>query len=109
MSTLYACDALKANGVPCRHIIIDPCQTSAWNSIGLANIQRAGFGGTTELHEKGSEIILPQLFADGLKIQAAIIDGWHTFDHTLIDFFYINKMLEVGGVIIDDTWFPSIS
>jgi hypothetical protein len=73
MSTLYACDALKANGVPCRHIIIDPCQTSAWNSIGLANIQRAGFGGTTELHEKGSEIILPQLFAEGLKIQAAII------------------------------------
>lgn len=110
ISTLYACDALKANGVPCRHIIIDPWQTSAFHGIGLANIQRAGFVGMTELHEKGSEIVLPQLFAEGLKIQAAIIDGWHTFDHTLIDFFYINKMLEVGGVvIIDDTYWPSIA
>jgi predicted O-methyltransferase YrrM len=110
LSTLYACDALKANGVPCRHIMIDPYQTSEWDGIGLANIQRAGFAGMTELHEKGSEIVLPQLLAEGLKIQAAIIDGYHTFDHALVDFFYINKMLEVGGVVfMDDTEFPSIA
>ena len=109
ISALYACDALKANGNPCRHIIMDPNQTSGYRGLGLANIERAGFLDMIELHERGSEIVLPQLFAEGLKIQAAIIDGWHTFDHTLVDFFYINKMLEVGGVIIDDTWFPSIS
>jgi predicted O-methyltransferase YrrM len=109
VSTLYACDALKANNVPCRHIVMDPFQTSLYRGIGLANIQGAGYVGIVELHERGSEIVLPQLLAEGLKIQAAIIDGWHTFDHTLIDFFYINKMLEVGGVvIIDDTMFPAI-
>jgi len=109
VSTLYACDALKADNVPCRHIVTDPFQTSLYHGIGLANIQRAGYVGMVELHERGSEIVLPQLLAEGLKIQAAIIDGWHTFDHTLIDFFYINKMLEVGGVvIIDDTMFPAI-
>jgi hypothetical protein len=90
--------------------MIDPCQTSEWHGIGLANIQRAGFAGMIELHEKGSEIVLPQFLAEGLKIQAAIIDGYHTFDHALIDFFYINKMLKVGGVVImDDTEFPSIA
>jgi predicted O-methyltransferase YrrM len=109
VSTLFACDALKANNVPCRHIVIDPLQRSLYRGIGLANIQRTGYVGMVELHERGSEIVLPQFLAEGLKIQAAIIDGWHTFDHTLIDFFYINKMLEVGGVvIIDDTLFPSI-
>jgi hypothetical protein len=110
ISTLYACDALKANGNPCRHIIMNPNQTSGFRGLDLANIQRADFLDMIERHERGSEIVLPQLFAEGLKVQAAIIVGWHTFDHTLVDFFYINKMLEVGGVVtIDDTFFPSIS
>jgi predicted O-methyltransferase YrrM len=30
------------------------------------------------------------------------IDGWHTFDYTLIDFFYSDKLLRIGGVIIID-------
>ena len=37
------------------------------------------------------------------------IDGYHTFDHTLIDFFYLNRMIRVGGmIVIDDANFPSI-
>ena len=35
--------------------------------------------------------------------------GWHTFDHTLIDFFYLNRMLEVGGtIVIDDVGLPAV-
>ena len=35
-------------------------------------------------------------------------DGMHTFDYVFIDFFYIDKMLNVGGVaVFDDTHFPS--
>src|SRR5262249_46529117 len=31
-------------------------------------------------------------------------------DHALIDFFYVNKMLDVGGaVIIDDTIMPALA
>ena len=29
----------------------------------------------------------------------AFVDGWHTFDYTLIDFFYIDQILKVGGII----------
>jgi hypothetical protein len=37
------------------------------------------------------------------------IDGWHTFDHTLIDCFYATRLLRVGGIlVIDDVSFPAI-
>ena len=30
------------------------------------------------------------------------IDGWHTFDYTLVDFFYADLLLETNGVIVLD-------
>jgi predicted O-methyltransferase YrrM len=30
------------------------------------------------------------------------IDGWHTFDYTLVDFFYANLLLKINGIIIID-------
>jgi hypothetical protein len=37
------------------------------------------------------------------------VDGWHTFDHTLLDFFYINRMLNVNGVVVfDDADMPAV-
>ena len=36
-------------------------------------------------------------------------DGWHTFDFVLLDFFFIDRMLNVGGILVlDDTQFPAI-
>ena len=110
VSTLFVCDALTENGNSSKHIIIDPHQSTIFRSIGLQNIRRADYQNLIELHEVPSELALPKLLAAGTRIQTAIIDGWHTIDHTLVDFFYINKMLEVGGIVIfDDTNFPSIS
>jgi len=37
--------------------------------------------------------------ARGVKIDFAFVDGWHTFDYTLIDFFYIDKILRSGGLV----------
>jgi predicted O-methyltransferase YrrM len=109
ISTLFACEALVANSEECKHIVIDPCQKTIFRNIGLQNVQRAGYEHLIELHDIPSELALPRLLADGTKIQTAIIDEWHTFDHTLVDFFYVNKMLEVGGIVIlDDANFPSI-
>jgi predicted O-methyltransferase YrrM len=109
ISTLFVCDALTANGTKSKHIVIDPYQSTIFRSIGLQNIRRAGYQHLIELREMPSELALPKLLAAGTCIQTAIIDGWHTFDHTLVDFFYVNKMLEVGGIVIfDDVNFPSI-
>jgi predicted O-methyltransferase YrrM len=110
VSTLYACGAIRAEGIEGRHIVLDPYQIRYWRSIGLRNLHEAGYGDLVDLRTEGSEIGLPKLLAEGVRCQAAIIDGYHTFDHALVDFFYINKMLDVGGVIVlDDTDWPAVA
>jgi predicted O-methyltransferase YrrM len=110
VSTLFACSALARNAKPARHIVIDPCQSSLYDRIGLLNIERAGYERFVELIEEPSEIALPRLLHARTRVQAAIIDGWHTFDHGLVDFFYVNKMLDPGGVVIfDDVNMPAIA
>src|ERR1700746_831850 len=109
VSAMYVCDALAKNGNPARHIVVDPFQFSQWKGIGLRNIERAGYGELVELHAAPSEIALPQLLYENTVLDMAVIDGWHTFDHALVDFFYVNKMLRIGGVVVmDDSSMPSI-
>jgi predicted O-methyltransferase YrrM len=102
ISALFICDALAA--IPqAHHIIIDPMQSRGWHGIGLSNLERAGHKDLIEFHELPSHIALPQLESKGVKVDFAFIDGWHTFDHTLIDFFLVDRLLKVGGVVaIDD-------
>jgi hypothetical protein len=112
VSALFACDALADNareGRP-KHIIIDPFQSTEWRGLGLKNLIAAGYADIVDLHEERSEFALPALAAQGTPIDAAIIDGWHTLDHTLIDLFYVNRMLRTGGtIVLDDTSFPAIN
>lgn len=107
VSALFACQAL-ARGPEPSHTIVDPFQHREYGGIGLANLARAGFD-FVEFHEKPSEIALPELLAAGRRFDFAIIDGNHTFDHTLVDFFFANRLIGVGGaVFIDDITFPGI-
>lgn len=107
---MYACNILQKNaGEKASHIVLDPSQSSIWDNVGLYNLEKAGFDFVRHV-AKGSEIALPELFSQGVRVDAAIVDGWHTFDHALVDCFYVNKMLKVGGVmILDDTEWPSIN
>lgn len=107
ISSLYICDALSTHQSR-HHTIIDPVQLTDWRGIGVSNLRKAGFD-FFSLIEKPSEIALPELLANEEKFQFIFIDGWHTFDHTLLDFFYANRLLEDGGfVAIDDAGWPSI-
>ncbi len=108
VSSLYICDALSQSEQSPSHTIIDPFQTTDWHGIGVANLCRAGFH-FYSLIEKPSEIALAELLATGKKFEFILIDGVHTFDHTLLDFFYADRLLEIGGfVAIDDILFPGI-
>lgn len=109
ISTLYILDAMRSHGDGVL-IGIDPAQHDAtWRGGGLQNVKRAGFNDRYLFHEEQSQIVLPRLDAAGTRVQFALIDGWHTFDHTLVDFFFIDRMLDVGGIIIlDDVDYPSI-
>ncbi len=109
LSTLHILDAMQEHGNG-RLIGMDPAQDdSTWQDGGLHNVQRAGFSECYEFHRKTSQQLLPQLAVNGLRIQFGFLDGWHTFDHTLVDFFYIDSMLDVGGVIVlDDVGYPGL-
>lgn len=110
VSALFAGEALRALGTPYAHHILDPNQVRHWKGIGMHNLKAAGLWDDVVYHDAVSEYRLPELSRSGLVVDMAFIDGWHTFDHTLVDFFYINRMLRVGGVIIfDDTHFPSVA
>lgn len=109
ISTLYILDALS--GIPGSKLIgMDPAQhDNYWRGAGLHNVERSGHRSLYEFYEQPSEQLLPTLVQRGLKIQFAFIDGWHTFDHALVDFFYIDQMLNSGGVIVlDDVAYPAI-
>lgn len=109
ISALFICQAIKKNPGT-RHIIIDPSQNTDWGGLGLYSLKRAGCQEIIDFYEKPSQTVLPQLEANGVKVDFAFIDGWHSFDHTLVDFFYIDKLLNVGGVVaFDDSNWPSIS
>jgi Methyltransferase domain len=72
-------------------------------------VRRAGFEDRYQFHEATSQQVLPKLAEQGTRIQFAFLDGWHTFDHTLVDFFYLDAMLDIGGVmVLDDVGYPGI-
>ena len=59
--------------------------------------------------EEPSYRALAELEACGQRIDFAFIDGWHTFDFALVDLFFIDRMLNVGGVVaFDDASWPAI-
>ena len=108
ISSLYICSALNETEEEKHHTIIDPMQSSDWANIGKANLDRANVY-FYEIIEQPSEIALPDLLSKHKQYDLGFIDGWHTFDHTLIDFFYLNRLIRVGGIIIiDDISFPGI-
>ena len=89
-------------------ISIDPFQKDPkqWDSMGLKLIKKMDLNHRHHFIEELSYIALPKLLGSYGRnyFDFIFIDGWHTFDYTLIDFFYADKLLNKGGVIlIDDT------
>jgi predicted O-methyltransferase YrrM len=108
ISTLFICQALRDNGGG-SHTAIDPLENSEFKSIGILNLERANLKDMLRFHEAPSDLLLPQFCTEKKSFDFAFIDGWHLFDFTLVDFYYIDKLLEVGGhVAIDDLWMPGI-
>jgi predicted O-methyltransferase YrrM len=107
LSSLHICHALS--GRPsATHTIIDPKQMSVWDGAGVRNLEEAGFH-FAKLIEEPSEIALPKLLEQGTVYDMAFVDGWHTFDHTLLDCFYATRLLRVGGyLVLDDVEWRSV-
>jgi len=90
-------------------VSIDPNQSTDWKRAGRGAVERAGFGTRHRLIEQPSYLSLPQLLADVTTLDFVYIDGWHTFDYTLLDFFFADRMLRPGGIVaFNDCSWPAI-
>lgn len=109
LSSLHICSA-TAGRVGASHTIVDPFQNSDWDGAGTKNLEDAGID-FFKFVEVKSEFALPRLLEDNEgRFDFVFVDGWHTFDHTLLDCFYATRLLRVGGYLaIDDVAFPSVS
>ncbi len=108
LSSLYICSATRDRSGS-SHTIIDPFQNTHWDGAGVASLKAAGID-FFKLLEIKSEFALPNLLElnEG-QLDFIFIDGWHTFDHTLLDCFYATRLLRIGGVLaIDDVSFTSV-
>ncbi len=108
LSSLFICLALddRKNAF---HSIIDPYQSTRYDSVGVNNLRLAKVD-YFELIENKSEFALPELLIENEgNFDFIFIDGFHTFDHTLLDCYYATRLLRVGGyLVIDDINFPSV-
>ena len=109
LSTLAICGVHESRGEG-SHIAIDPHQSTDWRGIGVLNLERAGLTARARVIEARSDVALPQLRGEGLRIDFALIDGLHLFDATLVDFYLIDQLMDVGGVVVfHDTWMPAVA
>lgn len=109
LSSLAICGS-TAGRPGAHHVALDPNQSRDWFGIGLRNLRRAGLS-HFEVLERRSEVELPARAAsEPGSFDLVFIDGFHTFDHTMIDAFFANRLLRVGGLlVIDDCSLPSVA
>jgi len=80
-------------------ISIDPGQASVFGNAGLQNVAANDFVSLHRLIEEPDYLALPGLARQQLALDAAYVDGKHSFEYVLLDFFYLDKLLPVGGII----------
>ena len=98
ISSMAICDNLKeSNGV---NHIIDPGLRI--NKYGINNLEKAGLKDNFIHYDDVSEVVLPQLLQNDFKVDFVFMDGWLTLDHLMLDFFYIDKILNIGGIVMFD-------
>jgi predicted O-methyltransferase YrrM len=89
----------KMNGIHGKHYAIDPNQFSEYYGIGMQLISENNLKDDFVLLQGKTHEIFHNVLERNIHLDMAFIDGWHTFDYTLIDFFFIDKLLNVGGII----------
>ncbi len=109
-STLVLCEFLKKQGHG-KHTAIDPFQTApkGWAGKGVERVRQAELDSWYELLEELDYLALPRLVAAQKTFDFILIDGWHSFDYTLLDLFYADLLLKENGVLaVHDTGWPAV-
>lgn len=120
LSSLFILQALKYyhnkhkndddDDVNYRLTSIDPFQMTQWKGLGRENLKKTHLIGHHKLIEQLSYIALPELVEKKKIYDLIFIDGWHTFDYTLIDLFNAYVLVKLNGyIIIDDALHPGVN
>jgi hypothetical protein len=81
----------------------------ACGNVGLENVRHSGPSHLFTFHHTYSQDLLPQFLMAGRKFDFVFIDGHHTFDQVSTDFFYVEKILKDGGLVMfHDVMLPSV-
>jgi len=104
------CNMLSSLATIKNYVVIDPFQSKWFGNRGITNLRScAGSETNVVLLEERSFVALPKLLSNDCSFDYAFIDGSHMFDETLIEFFFIDKLLKIGGVIVmDDRPWPMV-
>lgn len=109
-STEVICGVLRDLGRG-KHVAVDPFQDDPdhWNSQGLQRVRAAGLDRILEWHDQPDYLALPALVKRRQRFDFILIDGWHSFDFTMLDLFFADLLLRDGGVVaIHDTCMPAV-
>jgi predicted O-methyltransferase YrrM len=85
---------------PGAHLAIEP--DNYWGTAAVYNIEKEGLLPYLQIRKDYSDRVLPSLSLEDYRIQLAYIDTTKQFDVVMQDVYFINKILDTGGVIILD-------
>ena len=107
-STVVILSALSRSGTGTL-TSIDPFQTTQFAGSGKDRVRAMGFADRHRLLEQPDYLALPQLLAAGESFDFILVDGYHSFDYTLVDVFYADLLLRTGGVLaVHDSSWPAV-
>lgn len=105
ISALAIAQALADNGRG-THFVVDPHQSGYWQSVGLANLARAGLDERVRFFEAFPEDVITSV----PRVGFAFVDASHLFDLSILDFVLVDKRLDPGGVVgFHDLWLRSLN
>ena len=83
---------------------VDPFQKTQWYYYGIKLLKNFDLDNRHKLMLEKNFSALPKILGKygNNYFDFIFIDGWHTFDYTLIDFFYSDLLLKKDGIIIID-------
>lgn len=101
ISTMFILEKHQEYGsVEKSHIAIEP--DTYWGNAALYNIEKEGLTKFLSVEYDFSDIVLPKLWREGKKFEFIYIDTTKRFDIVMQDFYFIDKMLNINGVVILD-------
>jgi predicted O-methyltransferase YrrM len=88
---------------------VDPFQTSSFQRVGRELIERFGHSVRHRLIEKPDYVAMPELTVAQERFDMVLVDGYHSFDYTLVDMFFADLLLQPGGILaVHDSSWPAV-